>query len=314
MVRHTLCFSNPARLSLARGQIVIERDGEATVTVPAEDVGLVVIDTTRLSITSALLTRLAEENVAVVVCDSRHHPAGLQLPLEGNTLTGERIQRQTAVSAPLRKRLWQQSVKAKIHNQSVMLARVSGERHRCMDVWAGDVKSGDPDNLEGRAAAYYWPRLMQAVTGQRRFVRDRDGEAPNNLLNYGYAIVRAIVARAIVCAGFHPALGIHHHNRYNAFCLADDLMEPYRPYVDMRVAEIMADAVDEEPTLGGDARRRLLEIATIDVHVGRSRRPLVTAVGATVASLVKCYAGTARSLVYPLMPDALCSSTSESGR
>ena len=167
----------------------------------------------------------------------------------------------------------------------------------CMLAWANDVKSGDSDNLEGRAAAYYWKNIFPSLPG---FTRDREGEMPNNLLNYGYAIVRAVVARALVASGLLPTLGIHHHNRYNAYCLADDIMEPYRPYVDEMVINIMRSDIDYGE-LTPNLKKQLLGLPVTEVIIGGQRSPLMVAASQTTASLCKCYSGELRKVVYPTM-------------
>ena len=166
-----------------------------------------------------------------------------------------------------------------------------------MQVWANDVRSGDPDNLEARAAVYYWKNLFGHTSG---FVREREGVAPNNLLNYGYAVLRAVVARSLVASGLLPTLGIHHHNRYNAYCLADDIMEPYRPYVDRLVYDITEQyGVDVE--LSKDIKAELLTIPTLDVVIAGKRSPLMIASSQTTASLYKCFSGELRKIVYPVI-------------
>ena len=244
MIKKTLYFGNPVYLSLKNAQLVIKlpevvrndtlpesfkRNSE--VTKPIEDIGVVVLDHKQITITSGVLEALLENNCAIITCDSRSMPVGLMLPLCGNTTQNERFRDQLDASLPLVKQLWQQTIKAKIENQAAVLQECSGAETRCMKVWADDVKSGDSNNLEARAAAYYWKNLFPI----KDFTRDREGIPPNNLLNYGYAVLRAIVARGLVVSGLLPTLGIHHHNRYNAYCLADDIMEPYRPYVDRLV-------------------------------------------------------------------------------
>ena len=234
MIKKTLFFGNPAYLSVKNSQLVVKRTDsdtqqEVVRTVPIEDIGVVVLEDRQITITNVALDALLQNNCAVITCDEKHMPAGMLLPLEGNTIQSERFANQIEASSPLKKQLWQQTVHAKIRNQASVLKRMSGVEVGCMLAWANDVKSGDSDNLEGRAAAYYWKNIFPSLPG---FTRDREGEMPNNLLNYGYAIVRAVVARALVASGLLPTLGIHHHNRYNAYCLADDIMEPYRPYVD----------------------------------------------------------------------------------
>ena len=219
-------------------------------------------------------------------------PVGLMLPLCGNTTQNERFRDQLDASLPLKKQLWQQTVQAKISNQAAVLKECRGTEVRNMLKWVGDVKSGDSDNLEARAAAYYWANLFAD------FRRHREGETPNNLLNYGYAILRAIVARGLVGSGLLPTLGIHHHNRYNAYCLADDIMEPYRPYVDKLVIAMFDSGIEE---LNKDAKAQLLGLPVMEVMIGNQRSPLMIAVGQTTASLYKCFSGESRKITYPDM-------------
>lgn len=249
MIKKTLCFSNPAYLSLKNSQLVIRLPEvescdnlsdsfkqQSERTIPIEDIGVVLLDNKRITITSSALEALIENNSAVITCDSKNMPIGLLLPLCGNTTQNERFRMQVDASLPLKKQLWQQTIKQKISNQAKILSIYTNADVGCMYAWADKVRSGDPDNLEARAAAYYWKNIFTDISD---FVRGRDGEPPNNLLNYGYAILRAVVARSLVASGLLPTLGIHHHNRYNAYCLADDVMEPYRPYVDGLVLDIM---------------------------------------------------------------------------
>ena len=249
MIKKTLCFSNPIYLSLQNAQLVLHLPEiesnktlpeaikkEAERTIPIEDIGVVILDNRRITITSGVMEALLENNCAVITCNQKSMPVGLLLPLCGNTTQSERFRSQIDASLPLRKQLWQQTIKQKILNQEYVLRTNTDKETNCMRVWSNDVRSGDPDNLEARAAAYYWRNLF---TNYPNFVRDREGTPPNNLLNYGYAILRAIIARALVGSGLLPTLGIHHHNRYNAYCLADDIMEPYRPYVDQLVLDII---------------------------------------------------------------------------
>ncbi len=264
------------------------------VTKPIEDIGVVVLDHKQITVTSNVLEALLENNCAVITCDSKSMPVGLMLPLYGNTTQNERFRRQLDASLPLMKQLWQQTVKAKIENQAAVLQECAGEEVRCMYAWADDVKSGDAGNLEARAAAYYWKNLFR-IEG---FTRDRDGVPPNNLLNYGYAILRAIVARGLVASGLLPTLGIHHHNRYNAYCLADDIMEPYRPYVDRLVCHIIKHGVDYTE-LTKELKAQLLSIPTLDTTINGKRSPLMIAVGQTTASLYKCFSGELRKISYP---------------
>lgn len=183
----------------------------------------------------------------------------------------------------------------KINNQAAVLSICTKEESKCMHIWANDVRSGDPDNMEARAAAYYWKTLFADLNG---FTRDREGIPPNNLLNYGYAILRAIVARGLVTSGLLPTLGIHHHNRYNAYCLADDIMEPYRPFVDKLVFDLYCQ-YGEDVSLTKDIKAALLSIPTLEVRINKKRSPLMIAVGQTTASLYKCFSGELRRIVYP---------------
>ena len=302
MIKKTLCFSNPAYLSLRDAQLVIKLPEVEKafkkaneLTRPIEDLGVVVLDHKQITITQGALEALLENNCAVITCDSNHMPVGLLLPLVGNTTQSERFRDQLDASLPLRKQLWQQTIQYKIRNQAAVLAQCSDAETKCMQVWANDVRSGDPDNLEARAAVYYWKSLFGHIPG---FIRDREGVAPNNLLNYGYAILRAVVARSLVASGLLPTLGIHHHNRYNAYCLADDIMEPYRPYVDRLVVDIIEQyGIDVE--LSKDIKAELLSIPTLDVVIGGKRSPLMVGVSQTTASLYKCFSGELRKIAYP---------------
>ena len=313
MIKKTLYFGNPAYLSLRMGQMVIKLPEvesneqlpevlkkQAEITKPVEDIGVVVLDNRRITITQGLLEALLETNCAVITCDSHSLPVGLMLPLYGNSTQNERFRYQLEASQPLRKQLWQQTIKAKIENQAAVLSACSGVPTKNMKRWADDVRSGDPDNVEGHAAAYYWRNFFSNITGLENFTRNREGMAPNNILNYGYAILRAIVARALVTSGLLPTLGIHHHNRYNAYCLADDIMEPYRPYVDELIFAIVKEQGGENLQLTPTLKARLLSIPTLDVVIGGKRSPLMVAATQTTASLYKCFSGEMRRIAYPV--------------
>lgn len=314
MIKKTLYFGNPAYLSLRQGQMVIrlpdivknetlpermKQQGE--ITKPIEDIGIVVLDNKQITITQGLLEALLENNSAVITCDNRSMPVGLMLPLCGNSVQSERFRDQIDASLPLKKQLWQQTIKAKIRNQAAVLTHWTSKETGCMRRWENDVKSGDPDNLEGRAAAYYWRNLFSDFDELKDFTRDRDGIFPNNLLNYGYAILRAVVARALVSSGMLPTLGIHHHNRYNVYCLADDIMEPYRPYVDEIVFSIVKEFGGEEPNLTREIKAKLLSIPTTEVVINGKRSPLMVAASQTTASLYRCFNGELRRIAYPEM-------------
>ena len=312
MIKKTLCFTNPAYLGMRNDQLVIrlpeveksdsvtaEFKKQAERTIPIEDIGVVVLDNKQITITTGLMEALLQNNCAVITCDSKNMPVGLMLPLNGNTLQNERFRHQLDASVPLRKQLWQQTVRQKILNQESVLRRCTMTETRCMRAWANDIKSGDSENMEARAAAYYWRHIFSSEIDD--FVRGREGEPPNNLLNYGYAILRAIIARALVSSGMLPTLGIHHHNRYNAYCLADDIMEPYRPYVDELVIDIM-NKYDDYSELTRQIKMDLLSIPTLDVVIEGKRSPLMVAASQTTASLYRCFSGEFRKIIYPEMP------------
>lgn len=310
MIKKTLYFGNPAYLSLGNNQLVVrlpeversnlpENIKKASVrTLPIEDIGVVVLDNRQITVTEGVLEALLANNVAVVTCDSKRMPAGLLLPLAGNTLHQERFRDQIESSQPLRKQLWQQTVRAKILNQAFCLQKNTPKSAAPLHVLARDVKSGDADNCEAQAAVYYWRNIF---TDRPSFLRDPEGDVPNNLLNYGYAILRATIARALVGSGLLPVCGIHHHNRYNAFCLADDIMEPYRPFVDDVVIQTMK-AMSIPETLTVEQKRAMLTMPVIDVMIDGKRRPLMIAASQTAASLVKCFSGEIRKIAYPEFP------------
>lgn len=310
MIKKTLYLGNPAYLSLRNQQLVIklpeveknpsfseDYKKQTEITKPIEDIGVLVLDNKQITITNGLMEALLGNNCAVITCDSKSMPIGLMLPLSGNTTQNERFRYQIESSLPLKKQLWQQTIQAKINNQASVLQSCREEEVACMRVWAKDVRSGDSENMEGRAAAYYWKYLFgQHIDG---FTRDRDGIPPNNVLNYGYAILRAITARALVSSGLLPTLGIHHHNRYNAYCLADDIMEPYRPYVDEWVYHLIKAKGLPPKDLTRDWKSELLFIPSLDVVISGKRSPLMVALSQTTSSLYKCFSGELRKIVYP---------------
>lgn len=300
MIKKVLCFSNRAYLSCRQRQLIIKTTDRMTgepceYSRPVEDIGAVVIESGQVTLSSHLISALLENKAALIICDEKHMPSGLMLPLEGNTLQSERFEAQISASLPLKKQLWQQTIIMKIKNQGAVLKRANSMEIGNMLAWASQVRSGDPDNLEGRAAAYYWKNLFGEDYG---FVRGHEGDGPNVLLDYGYAILRAIIARSLVASGLMPTLGIHHSNRYNAYCLADDMMEPYRPYVDLMVLDIMRKH-QLPPEISNETKRHLLSIPVIDVRMGKLSRPLMVAASMTTAALAKCYLGTTRKLLYP---------------
>ncbi|MFV8336820.1 type II CRISPR-associated endonuclease Cas1 [Flavobacterium sp. RSP29] len=296
MIKRTLFFGNPAYLSTKNEQIVISYPDkeQETKTVAIEDIGVIVLENQQITITNGLLEKLIHNNVALINCDQYHLPIGLLMPLNGHTEQSERFKNQINASAPLKKNLWQQTISSKIMNQAGVL-KEKGIPMRKMELWAKEVTSGDALNHESRAAVYYWQNLIQI----ENFTRGQKGIPPNNLFNYGYAILRAITARAIVSSGMLPTLGIFHRNKYNAYCLADDIMEPYRPYVDLIVCHIMeTEDTFEELTI--DIKKQLLSIATIDVFIDGKNSPLMVAMSRTTHSLHECFEGTARKILYPV--------------
>lgn len=303
MIKKTFFFGNPTYLSLKDKQLVIKKlddldiNGKPKiVTRPIEDIGVIVLENKQITITLGAIDALIQNNCAIITCDSKCMPNGLMLPLESNNIQSERFREQINASIPLKKQLWQQTIRQKILNQAAILEKYTDTTAKCMRVWANDVKSGDSDNLEGRAAAYYWKNLFKI----KDFTRQQEGIPPNNLLNYGYAILRAIIARALVSSGLLPTLGIHHHNKYNAYCLADDIMEPYRPYVDEVVINIIKEGFDIN-NLSLEIKSRLLTIPVLDVVINDKRSPLMIAATQTTASLYKCFSGELRKINYPEM-------------
>jgi len=271
--------SGPTRLSVANRQLVIEREDRRRATLPCEDIGVLVVDNNAVSYTHSVFTTLIDAGAAIVLCGGDHHPAGLVMPLAGNTVQTERHRGQIEAAQPLLKRLWQIVVSGKLQQQSFVLSSVAGTDEGLREL-AGRVRSGDPDNLEAQGAQRYWPKLMGT-----EFRRSRAGPPPNNLLNYGYMVLRAGMARAVCAAGLIPTLGLHHRNRYNPFCLADDLMEPYRPFVDLRVAAIVRDgfgAIDIDRPM----KQRILSIFGDTLTIAGQRSPLMLALHSTAASLV----------------------------
>ena len=295
MIKRTLYFGNPAYLKTNNEQLVVEMHGTGeTKSTPIEDIGLLILGNQQITITQSLLSKLLANNTAVISCDDTHHPSGMLFNLDGNSLQSQKFQAQVEASVPLKKQLWQQTVMCKIENQAALLQH-EREEYKLLLTYARDVKSGDSENHEARAAAYYWKRIFPDFL---QFRRERYGPPPNNLLNYGYAILRALVARSLTSSGLLPTLGIHHRNQYNAYCLADDIMEPYRPFVDKVVCQIIrgnGKFLEMTPNM----KKALLEIPAMDVQADGQKSPLMNAVQRTTASLAKCFEGKGRKILYP---------------
>ena len=297
MIKRTLYFGQAAYLSLRDGQLLVRLpDEERSRSIPIEDIGVLILDHQQISITHGLMNALEAHKCALITCSASHMPSGLFLPLDAHSLQSERFQTQIEATLPLKKQLWQQTVRMKIQNQARVLEEVYAQPQTNMLAWVKQVRSGDPDNLEARAAAYYWANLFPSLP---KFTREREESAPNALLNYGYALLRAVVARSLVSVGLLPTLGIHHHNRYNAYCLADDIMEPYRPYVDKFVQEIYEREYPE--SLTKDIKHRLLTIMEQDVVIDGITHPLSIATSLTASSLVRCFEGSSKQIDYPVL-------------
>jgi CRISPR-associated protein Cas1 len=293
MIRKTVEIATAGtRLSIAHRQLVIERPEEERRTLPCEDIGVLVVDHPQTSYTHAVFTTLLDEGAAVVLCGPNHLPAGLLLPLDAHTTQTERHRAQAEASDGVKNRAWQLLIAAKVRQQAAVLSHYTGSDAGLSEI-ARRVRSGDPDNLEALAAQRYWPRLFGPT-----FRRFRDGPPPNNLLNYGYAVVRAAIARAIAAAGLIPTLGVHHRNRGNPFCLADDLLEPYRPYVDWRVKQITGDR--PAPELDRPVKAALLSLFNETVVIGERRSPLLLALHGSATSLCRMLTDNSKELVLPV--------------
>lgn len=294
MIKQTLLFSNPVSLSLRDNQMVITfKDNKDTVTRPIEDIGFVIVEHPMVNITIPLLNELADNNVSVVFCDNKQMPKTMLMTLDGNTTQQECYKFQIDASVPTKKNVWKQLIEYKIKNQALLL-NMLGKNGDALKPYYMNVKSGDTDNREGAAAREYWSRIFDPG-----FKREREGLPPNNLLNYGYTILRAAVSRALIGSGLYPAFGVFHRSRYNAFPLADDVMEPYRPFVDEIVYHLYYDGAVTE--LDSQSKGKLLRLLFSDVKIGKVTRPLENALSITTASLLKVYKGETDKLTLPLI-------------
>ncbi len=294
MLKRTLVFSNPMYLSLKNSQLVLsyKDDPDNKLTIPIEDIGVVIIEHQQVSITIPLMNALVEGNVQVVVCNDHGMPSAMLQAFEGNNLQGENLRNQISIGEVLKKQLWKQIVEAKIKNQAALLNKV-GKKGEILKQYYQNVKSGDADNREGIAARIYFSQLFG-----ESFLRDRNIPGVNTLLSYGYTILRAATARALVSSGLLPAIGIYHHNRSNAFPLADDMMEPYRPYVDEIVYDL---TVQGKQNLTKDVKAELIQVLYADTHFSKVTRPLSVGLTLTSSSLSKCFAKEQTKLSLPLM-------------
>jgi CRISPR-associated protein Cas1 len=304
MMKKTLYLSQPVNLHVNLGQLQFKLEDGTPKSYPIEDLGVVLLDHPQITVTYTTLALLMQAGAVVVGCDEKRMPCGLMFPLEGNYLQALRMRTQADTPAPMRKRLWQQTVVAKISNQASLLAK-KGLNASPLQYWAKEVKTDDSLNHEARAAAYYWEHLFTPLPHEKlqNFRRARDGAVPNHLLNYGYAILRALTTKAIVGAGLHPSLGIHHQNQYNAFCLADDLMEPYRPMVDFLVYELLEHHTQESLSceITKTAKQHLLALPLKDVWMEGENSPLMVAIQRTATTLALCFAKEKKEVSFPVL-------------
>jgi len=293
MIKRTIYLGSPSYVKSKAGQMVVEKEGSTTAsTIPFEDIGVGLLDNAQITLTHDVLRRLEANKAVVISCDEQHMPSALMTSLHGHTLHTKIARAQMESSQVLRKQLWQQTIKQKLMNQALVLNSFDLPSER-LYVLKERVLSGDTTNVEGQAAAYYWKTLLG-----EGFNRDRYGLYPNNMLNYGYSILRSMVARSIVASGLIPSLGLHHRNQYNPYCLADDLMEPFRPFMDYLVICITQES-EESFILDKEIKSTLLSIATVDGRWGRSKRPLMVGMSYTAASFVECLSGKKRKISYP---------------
>jgi len=280
-------------LSIQYGQLVLRQGGVEVGRVPCEDVGVVLVDHSGVTYTHSVFTELLKAGAAVVLCGGNHHPSGMLLPIESNSVQTERFREQIAVKLPVKKRLWRQVIRAKIRHQA-KLAGQGSDTYRVLMGLREKVRSGDPDNIEAQASKRFW----RVYLGEDGFRRGIEGTPPNNMLNYGYMVMRAAVARGLCSAGLLPSLGIHHRNRYNAFCLADDIMEPFRGFVESKVREIWREG-GKGASLDQMTKGRLLEVLYQEVTIGGFKGPLMVGLHRTCASLVRCFCGEQKEIDLP---------------
>lgn len=302
MIKKIVEISQARRhLAVRLGQLIIKENGTEISTIPCEDIGVLLVDHSGVTYAHSVFTELLRCGAAIVLCGGNHQPNGMLLPLESNTLQTERFAQQIQVKEPVKKKLWQQIIRAKIKHQANMVGRDS-DVYKSLMALREQVRSGDPDNIEAQASRKFWPVYIQGIgsTGisLADFRRDAEGRPPNNLLNYGYMVMRAAVARALCSAGLLPCLGIHHHNRYNAFCLADDVMEPFRGFVESKVKEVCETetAIDD---LTQQIKAQLLEVLYREVTIGETSGPLMVGLHRTAASLQRCFAGEQKEIDLP---------------
>jgi len=281
-------------LSIRLAQLIVKQDGVEISSIPCEDIGVLLVDHQGTSYTHSVFTELLRCGAAIVLCGSNHHPSGMLLPIESNSMQTERFRQQIEAKEPVKKRLWKQIVQAKIKHQAKLVGKDS-DVYSVLMILRDKVRSGDPENIEAQASKKFWPVYLQGII---EFRRDLDGPPPNNMLNYGYMVMRAAIARALCSAGLLPCLGIHHRNRYNAFCLADDILEPFRGFVEAKVRDIcQAEGIPDELTQ--PIKAKLLEVLYEPVTIGQFSGPLMVSLHRTMASLQRCFAGEQKSIDLP---------------
>lgn len=294
MIKNTILIENKVSITTKNNQLIIRTDQKDTST-PIEDLGFLVLDHPEIYLSLPAMNLLIENNSSIIVCNQSHLPNGMLLNLNSHHIQQEIFRKQINATIPLKKKLWQQTVIEKINNQSKLLEKITGEKND-LHIIASRVLSGDSSNMEGVAANFYWKIYFQKCI-QKKISRERFGEYPNNFLNYGYAILRAAVARSLAGSGLLNTLGIHHKNKYNAFALADDIMEPYRPIVDEKVYEICNSY--ELDNLCTKTKSELLKILTQTVYFEKEKSPLMVGLQKTTSSLQQCFGGDRKKINYP---------------
>lgn len=293
MLKRSLVFSNPYHLKVRNNQLVIQdKQGGEEHQAPIEDIGFVLLEHPAITLTQGVIQELMAINAAVVFCDSTHMPSAITLPLSGHFQQNENQYHQIRASKPLMNRLWQQTIKAKIRNQSAVLSAIGKDPNPLLQI-ARKVKSGDSDNQEARAAKFYWSNLFGAD-----FRRDPEGAPPNPTLNYTYAILRAAVARALISSGLSLTIGIHHANKYNPFCLVDDIIEPFRPFGDLLVWQVKRQDIRYH-VMTKEVKQHLLKVLSQDATFGKNTSPLMVAMQSTAYNLAQCYAGKRQKIGFP---------------
>lgn len=293
MIKRTLFFSHAVCLSVRHKQLVIfSKETREETLVPIEDIGFVIVENELVSLTIPLINELTANNCALIFCNEKHLPFSMTMPLDCNEIQSQLFSAQINAKLPVKKKCWKQIVEYKIKNQGLLLKKYDLDFARLF-AFSKCVKSGDSTNMESQAAKFYWDNLFG-----KKWYRNRFGDFPNNYLNYGYAILRAATARSLVGSGLLPTLGIHHHNKYNAYCLADDLMEPYRPFIDDEVIEYISKNADEKE-LGTEFKKKILQVLTRDVKMDNLTRPMMIALSMTSASLANALSNDSEKLKLP---------------